>query len=146
MTVGAADIALRELGLDDAPSDMSVQQLRDAGDLVSTVIELEHDRIPLTAVDAGVVQKVIEDAVLVRDVDSSYPGVDPIPRVLEVRLIEALGGGDVAGAAPALVAVSRCGLPVKLAQRLDLTTLAAALRVLGREVLGLVPLLSISHG
>jgi hypothetical protein len=54
MTVGAYDVALADLFQHKCPWIVAADHLTHIEPLVSDVIELEHERVGLTAVNAGV--------------------------------------------------------------------------------------------
>jgi hypothetical protein len=100
---------------------MPVEHLRDPGVLVGTVVELEHDRIGLSAVDARALEEVLERTALVLAVDLADPGADATSTVLEVVGVEPLGSGDVAARAPTLEPIPRVPLEVEVGEELCLT-------------------------
>jgi hypothetical protein len=54
MAAGTDHVASRDLLVETAQSDASVRELRDRGRLASQMVELQYDRIRLSAVDARV--------------------------------------------------------------------------------------------
>lgn len=118
MAVGAAHIALRDLRFDDTPTDVSVEELRYAERLVSAVVELQDDRIPLPAVHARVLEQVLQRSVLVLTVDVPDPRGDPGSAVFEVVGVELLRTLGVAGTTSPLQAIARLASAMELAHRL----------------------------
>lgn len=53
MAVHAADFAARHLGVEPRDADLSASQVHHAAGLLADVVELEHARIPLGAVDTA---------------------------------------------------------------------------------------------
>lgn len=97
-------------------------------ELVSHVVEVQHDRIRFTAVDAGMLQEVFHQQASVAILQGAFAGVPPVlgpPGVTGVPLaIEQ----DVALAAPPLEAVALGSVPVEVGERLELATRDAPLQ------------------
>src|SRR5438128_1750117 len=62
VTVGTADVAFGNLALDLFPLSSGCDHVRDVVGLVSKMIEVQHHRIRLAAVDARMVGKIAVDA------------------------------------------------------------------------------------
>ena len=62
MAVGAHDLALVDLREDHRPRRCPGDEVGDVVDLVAKVVELEHDGIALSAVDARMLSEIFEDA------------------------------------------------------------------------------------
>jgi hypothetical protein len=61
MTVRAPHLAFRDLGEHSLPCDTGVHEATHSGALIAQMIEVEHIRIRLTAVDAGMIAEVLAD-------------------------------------------------------------------------------------
>jgi hypothetical protein len=103
VAIGAAHLALVDLGLDRPPSVPVSYQRADVFDFGSPhVVELEHRRIGFPAVNARVAAQVIGDALTIGRYES------PIPfevRVL-VLLVVRMGAGPGTRSAPPMAGTS----------------------------------------
>jgi hypothetical protein len=61
VTVGAAHLALRDLGFQVGDGALPAGELHHTGALDADVIEVQYNRIPLAAVEARRVSKVVEE-------------------------------------------------------------------------------------
>src|SRR5437763_864432 len=126
MTVGADDVALLDLGADRGPRPS--EHVADVGHLVTQVVELEHDRVCLAAVDAAMASQVLQDERLVALASGAGVAVHPSGPRFWVFPVPALVPFDVAWLAHVLQAVSSPAVHMELRRRLDLAATAAALR------------------
>jgi hypothetical protein len=97
MAVGAAHLALVDLGFDSRPCPPASCVGRDVGYLVADVIELENDDVTLAAIHARMLSQVVDDLLTdlgapIRDVfvDSSPLTFVVLPIVPRVRFGEAI--------------------------------------------------------
>jgi|SRR6266566_4177844 len=96
MAIRAPNLALRDLSQNPLPAPAPICQGRDVSKLVADVVELQHDNVRLTAIDARMVREIRDEFLLDKDSLfgdlSNEPSLLPLmvlPIVLGVRLSEA---------------------------------------------------------
>jgi hypothetical protein len=87
MTVGAADLALGDLGFDERPSPPITNQLAHIFQLVTQMIELQDHRIRLAAVDAWVSQEIVTEAAAILGREAIAIAPQPGDLALVIRAI-----------------------------------------------------------
>ncbi|MDQ2915052.1 MAG: hypothetical protein M3T56_17645, partial [Chloroflexota bacterium] len=85
MAVGAADVALFDLGLDASPRTSGARISRYVRDLVAAVIEFEHDDVALAAVHTVVGCEVLDDAATI--LGASHRNVPQQPVLLDLAML-----------------------------------------------------------
>ena len=124
MAVRADDLTSRDLGVDRPHRRCAGDQFRDARRLLAEVIELEDDRIGLSAIDARVMTEMVEHLCTERSVSGQFGGVR-LSSVCVASLAEIRGE---AGPTPPLQPVA---VPVEAFDRDVVTAPAAAAQVAG---------------
>jgi hypothetical protein len=96
MAVRAHDVAFGDLALDGLPTP-SPDKLRDVLDLVSLMIELEHERVAFAAVDARMGEQVRQETL---DVVGPDPLVAGLHHGVDALLVTAVVRGVATATAP----------------------------------------------